>query len=1093
MSKDKILIVEDERITAEDLKNTLQNLGYEVSGIASSAESFYNCIQQDLPDLVLMDIYLKGDKDGIQLAEEIKEKHRIPVIYLTAFSDTHILERAKATEPFGYILKPFQERELHSNIEMALHKNRMEKRIAHLNNTLRAIHDVNQLTVRASSTEELLKKTCETLISTRAYNSAFFILLTPEGKYLNGASSGLDQNFKDFEFQLQNEKWPSCLHSLKESGKSLYASINTNSCFDCGLFCDTTPLQGTLIAKVQYQDRLYGYLSVSLPIALIDDTEEHELVNGIVDDLGLALNNLEQQKKRVAAEDALRESETNFRHSFDYAAAGLCIVGMDGKFIKTNPSFRKLVEYSEDELIQMHYNELTHPEDTKIGIEIANSLLNKNVEKATFEKRYITKSEKIIHAFISVSLVFDELNLPKYFITHITDSTQHKLAEQELQRLSQVILQSPESIIVTNTNGIIEYVNPATCSISGYSKEELIGQNPSVLKSGDTRREEYKNLWSSIKAGHEWKGEFHNRKKNGELYWERASISPIKNEFGEITHYLGIKEDITQRKHFENIQKVLFNISKQAFETNDVTQLIEIIKQELSTLIDTKNFYVAFLNETNGMLTTPFESDENDTLHSWPAEKSLTGYVIKNNKPALLTSNDVYKLKQEGEIELVGTPSKVWLGVPLTVDGKSYGAIAVQDYNNPDAFGENELKMLEFIASQLSLSIQRQRSILELQDALLKAEAGNKLKTAFINNISHEIRTPLNGILGFTEMTLYPDSTPEDNELYYTVIKKSSKRLLNTVTNYMDISLIVSGTMEMSKRPSNINKLFDDIYNEYIDLCKLKCIDLKCIKPENSEDLILHTDIEKLRKTLTHLLDNAIKFTSLGSITYGYKLKDNCFEFFISDTGTGINPESLTTIFSAFMQGDVSSTRGYEGSGLGLTIANGLVNLLGGKLMVNSEKGNGSTFHFTIPLADNPIISPKPVTETPKHAAEKMSILVAEDDDSNYKYIEIVLQYASYHVIRAENGIEAIECCRQHDDIQLVLMDIKMPLMDGFEATRQIRSFLPNLPIIALTAHVTPEDEKAAIDAGCNEYVTKPVSKAKLLEIIEYTLATKNL
>jgi signal transduction histidine kinase len=500
---------------------------------------------------------------------------------------------------------------------------------------------------------------------------------------------------------------------------------------------------------------------------------------------------------------------------------------------------------------------------------------------------------------------------------------------------------------------------------------------------------------------------------------------------------------------------------------------------------------VAFYNEESDMLTTQFESDEKDTIEAWPANKSLTGYVLKTKKSILLRKADCQKLILAGEIDLVGSVSEVWLGVPLVVGGKAYGAIVIQDYHNPNAYNENELKMLEFIASQVSLSIQRQQSILELKEAFVKAEASDKLKTAFINNISHEIRTPLNGILGFTEMTLSPDTSPEDHAIFFSVIKKSSKRLLNTVTSYMDISMLVSDTIEISRRPSNIDKLIKEIHADFNEMSAAKGIELLISKPDFAEPLVMNSDVEKLRKIISHLLDNAFKFTQKGTIRFGYEVKDVEIEFFVSDTGTGIKPEALGIIFNAFRQADVSSTRGYEGSGLGLTIANGLVELLGGTIRIDTERGKGSTFYFTLPFSENPVISLPITPEVPKpmDTLTKPLILVAEDDDSNYKYIEIVLLYSSYRVIRAENGIEAVESCRKNPDISLILMDIKMPMMDGFEATRQIKSFMPALPIIALTAHVTAEDESLAISSGCNEYVTKPVSKAKLLEIIKESLA----
>jgi len=307
----------------------------------------------------------------------------------------------------------------------------------------------------------------------------------------------------------------------------------------------------------------------------------------------------------------------------------------------------------------------------------------------------------------------------------------------------------------------------------------------------------------------------------------------------------------------------------------------------------------------------------------------------------------------------------------------------------------------------------------------------------------------------------------------------------------MDISMLVSGTMELSRRPSNIDKLLDEVHNDFIESCAVKGLELHLSKSSTDESLVLRTDNEKLRKILAHLLDNAVKFTRKGGISFGCSTTENSALFFVKDTGTGIKAESLNIIFDAFMSADVSTTRGYEGSGLGLTIANEMVKLLGGKLWVESENGKGSTFFVELPFLENQVIKPQSIMEKNSTSSDiKPLILVAEDDDSNFKYTEIVLQNASYVVVRAENGREAVNACKTMPDIALVLMDIKMPILDGFEAAKQIKRFLPNLPIIALTAHVTTEDENMAYASGCSDYITKPVSKARLIEIIGKSLSS---
>ncbi len=335
MTKNKILIVEDERITAEDLKNTLENMGYEVTGMASSEDSFYKSLQSVMPDLVLMDIYLKGKKDGIELATEVKEKYQLPVIYLTAYSDSNILDRAKITEPFGYILKPFQERELHSNIEMALHKNRMELRINHLNAILKAIRDVNQLIVRVGTPDELLKKTCDILISTRAYSSAWFMSLDYNGLFLDSASAGIDESFKTFVQHFRSGTISKCLAILKEKDGNVYSIADCEQCTDCAIYQSYSG-KGIIFSKVEYQDRLHGYIAVSLPKELVNDKEEIELFAEISDDLGLALNNLEQQKKKTEAEENLKNSEEQLRILINAMPDLVCFKDGKGRWLVAN-------------------------------------------------------------------------------------------------------------------------------------------------------------------------------------------------------------------------------------------------------------------------------------------------------------------------------------------------------------------------------------------------------------------------------------------------------------------------------------------------------------------------------------------------------------------------------------------------------------------------------------------------------------------------------------------------------------------------------------------------------------------------------------
>jgi len=385
----------------------------------------------------------------------------------------------------------------------------------------------------------------------------------------------------------------------------------------------------------------------------------------------------------------------------------------------------------------------------------------------------------------------------------------------------------------------------------------------------------------------------------------------------------------------------------------------------------------------------------------------------------------------------------------------------------------------------------KRKMVEELIEAKEKAEASNKLKTAFMNNISHEIRTPLNAIQGFAPLIIDPMLDLAEKQELIKILNASSQRLIQTITDYVDISLITSSTIEVFKYDFQLEGLLREVREQFQARCDEKKINLIFDVSENLRSSVIHSDQGMLLKILGHLLDNAIKFTSKGAVTLGVSNTNDICTFFVSDTGTGISKEAYSMIFKSFVQEDSSNTRAYEGSGLGLSIVNGLVTLLGGSVVVASEKGIGSTFSFTVA---GKIRLSKPISiSSPAANAEKNTrplILIAEDEDSNYRLMEIILK-SSYKVLRAENGLEAVNLCRSTPGIQLVLMDIKMPVMNGYEATRQIRQFDRDICIIAQTAYGLIGDREKAVEAGCNDYIIKPIAKDKLLTLLQERCLTQ--
>ncbi|HBS89060.1 MAG: hypothetical protein A2W91_06645 [Bacteroidetes bacterium GWF2_38_335] len=384
---------------------------------------------------------------------------------------------------------------------------------------------------------------------------------------------------------------------------------------------------------------------------------------------------------------------------------------------------------------------------------------------------------------------------------------------------------------------------------------------------------------------------------------------------------------------------------------------------------------------------------------------------------------------------------------------------------------------------------ERKQAESEIIKAKEKAEESDRLKSAFLANMSHEIRTPMNGILGFAGLLANPNLSGEKQQEYIRIIEYSGRRMLNIINDIVSISKIESGQMEISISKTDVNEQIEFLYKFFKPETDKKKILLFYDKSLLAKGLYLNTDKEKLYSILANLINNAIKFTNSGSIEFGYIIKDDCIEFFVKDTGVGIHSELHESIFERFRQGSEALTRNYEGSGLGLTISKAYVEMLGGKIWLKSETDKGSEFYFTLPfnVDSNEMIGTKANSPAFKEQSEniKINILIAEDDETNVLLIQILIKQYCKKVFLAKTGVEAVNICLNNPEIDLVLMDIKMPGMDGIEAIKKIREFNKNIIIIAQTAYALSGDREKTIKAGSNDYISKPFNEEKLHLLIE--------
>ncbi|MDD2806388.1 MAG: PAS domain S-box protein [Elusimicrobiales bacterium] len=773
-------------------------------------------------------------------------------------------------------------------------------------------------------------------------------------------------------------------------------------------------------------------------------------------------------------------------------------------------------------------------------------------------------------------------------IESFEDITERRLAEGQLKLLSVAAEQSPSSLVITDTKGRIEYVNPKFCKVTGYTAEEAVGLNMRVFRSGQTPSGVYKELWETILAGGTWRGELLNKKKKGESFWESVSISGIKDEHGKIYKFIAIKEDITERKKAEDALR------------ESESRYSAIANNAPETVLIHQGGRILFVNEIGTRIS------------GYPREeilgRNITEFLTEESRRKVL---EAMARRTEGagpgdyEVEFVtkAGPSLhiIVKSAPIVYEGQP-AVLAV--LVNVTARRETELALLKAKAA---------------------AEAANRAKSDFLANMSHEIRTPMNSIIGMAEMLL--DTRLEDEQRRHLLtIQHAADALLYIINDILDISKIEAGLLKIDSAPYDPREVAESVAEMFAQRAAAKGLEL-ILKVSTDMPSAVLGDGNRLRQIFINLVGNAMKFTLKGQIKISAELLHGTgadwLVFSVADTGVGVSPENQKKLFRKFSQVDDSSTRKFGGTGLGLSITKALVELMGGSVSLESAEGKGSVFSFRLPcqacaapltrqtehvsftgmrallVDDNPdsieILSqnmatwgfttaaasnapqglevlknsgkfdlvvvdhqmpggdgeefikgaaaggaaggakiimlssrvdnipdslrpavaaflPKPITRSglfnailrvfrPALAAaapaageaapagpdrSHLRILVVEDNLDNQNLARLMLGKAGYKFDMAANGREALEKCAAFN-YDLVLMDIQMPEMDGYEATFQLRKTeaYRKTPILALTAHGLESDVKKSLSFGMNAHITKPLKKRVLYEALD--------
>jgi len=639
---------------------------------------------------------------------------------------------------------------------------------------------------------------------------------------------------------------------------------------------------------------------------------------------------------------------------------------------------------------------------------------------------------------------------------------------ESVRKLSMAVQQSPSAVVITDIDGNIEYINPKFTEISGYSLDEVRGKNPRVLKSGHHPPEFYQDLWGTISSGGDWKGDICNRRKNGELYWESASISPARDEDGNITHYIAVKEDITERKAAaerlaeaeERSRLLLESTSDGIFgvSTNGTVTFVNVSAAEMLgfTREQILGHGVHALVHHSRADGSPYPIDD------CPMCKAYTTGVGS-------TVDDELLWRKDGR----GFPVE-YTSVPVRKGDEIVGAVVVfRDIT------------------------ERKETERALHDAKLAADEANKAKSAFLANMSHEIRTPMNGIIGMTDLALDTALSPEQRD-YLDTVKSSADALLSLINDILDFSKIEAGKLELDPIDFGLRDAIADMLNTLGNRAHAKGLELVYdVRPEVRNALF--GDVHRIRQIIVNLVGNAIKFTKSGEIVVSVEQVHEAdqhvtLHFSVRDTGVGVSADKLESIFQPFSQADVSTTRNYGGTGLGLTISTQLASLMNGRIWAESEVGQGSTFHFTAVLGKGERVS-SPDVSARRELVDGLRVIVVDDNATNRRVFEEMLRNWRMQPSCADSGKDALEAMGEAANtgrpFQLVLSDVNMPEMDGFMLYEKMR-FLEgykDVPVILMTSGIRPGDAQRSRDLGISAHLVKPVKQSLLLNTLVNAVA----
>ncbi len=799
-----------------------------------------------------------------------------------------------------------------------------------------------------------------------------------------------------------------------------------------------------------------------------------------------------QLQKEVEAKEkiaqTLMESEKRFRLLINQAPDAIYLSDMDARIVLANEMACKMLGYSSEELLTKTVMDI----DPEFG---SLDEVQRQWESAGRDNPFVIGGKhrrKDGSEFpVEIRAVVIQINQQNMVLGYVRDISQliekeNRLRESELK--FRTFYNAVEDMFVVHPMmkegfGTIIDVNDMVVKKLEYSREEIL-----AMTVGDFTPESelYRFQDPGFREQAVRKGimmfETVFQSRSGKQIPVEVNANVLTLEGRPVI--ISVARDITERKLAQKKHTELLERNKLILET---TLSGFILADMNGRIIDVNSAYTKIVG---------FSEDEIIGKNISDLEERLSREIIKDRLRSITRKGGLRFTSRH--IHKSGEPRYLIMSISLMEqDEKNYIVAFCQDITEQKA-AEEEVKRQntiyqslnkEYIAQNAEL-VESIRKITEinrqLEEARIKAEESDRLKSAFLANMSHEIRTPMNGILGFADLLRNPSLSGEKQDQYLQVIQSSGERMLNIINDLVDISKIEAGQVQLNPETFKCGELFSTLFEFFRPEAEKRGLQLSYTANACADEQ-LTTDRMRLNQVLSNLIKNAMKFTVAGSVEFGCEASDKDYLFFVKDTGIGIRPEFLETIFERFRQADHQEMKTEEGSGLGLSISKAFIEMMGGRIWVESTHGEGSVFYFTLPgnrFERESVNDPDNETELPQALPKK--ILVAEDDEVSFLLLKEIFESAGIDLIRVCDGNEVVEKVRSAPDIDLVLMDLRLPGLSGFEATRRLKALDPELIVIAQTAFATNEDRTKALDAGCDDFLSKPVDTTELFQKIGY-------